>query len=89
MSDALRLGWSVERVAELSAIEPFFLPKVQNIPVLEERLRREPLEPRRRTGGISPPPAPPTSRPTFSPLSRDRRIDGANTRAPASCAPTR
>jgi carbamoyl-phosphate synthase large subunit len=45
VADALRLGWGVARVAELSSIEPFFLQKIQNILALEERLRGEELGP--------------------------------------------
>jgi carbamoyl-phosphate synthase large subunit len=37
--DALRLGWSLERVAELTSIEPFFLHKLRNILEMEQRLK--------------------------------------------------
>ncbi|MEM4389610.1 MAG: carbamoyl-phosphate synthase large subunit [Candidatus Micrarchaeia archaeon] len=42
--EALRQGWSVERIASLTHINPWFIHKMHNIVKLENRLKREPLD---------------------------------------------
>ncbi len=43
--DAIKQGMSIERIHELSSIDPFFLYKLQYIVVMEKRLREEELTP--------------------------------------------
>jgi carbamoyl-phosphate synthase large subunit len=41
VADAFRAGWSLERVAELSAIDPWFLAQIADLIAEETRTRRE------------------------------------------------
>src|SRR4029077_18195097 len=41
VADAFRAGWSQARVAELSAIDPWFLAQIADLIVEETRTRRE------------------------------------------------
>jgi carbamoyl-phosphate synthase large subunit len=41
VADALRAGWSVERVHELTAIDPWFLVQIADLIAEEARMRRE------------------------------------------------
>ncbi len=43
IAEALRRGWGVEKLAQLSAWDPFFLRKVRNIVELEKRLAAGPV----------------------------------------------
>jgi carbamoyl-phosphate synthase large subunit len=40
LADALRAGWGIERIYQLSAVDPFFLTKLQNIVRMEDELKR-------------------------------------------------
>jgi len=42
IAEALRRGWSIEKVADLTTWDPFFLGKIQKIIRMEARLREEP-----------------------------------------------
>jgi carbamoyl-phosphate synthase large subunit len=42
--DAFRIGWSLERVHELTSIDPWFLVQLQNLVEEETRVRRQGLE---------------------------------------------
>lgn len=44
ISEALRIGVSVQELHELTDIDPFFLDKIQNIITLEQELRKSPLD---------------------------------------------
>jgi len=41
---ALKSGFSVERIYKLSSIDPWFVEKIKNIVVMEEKIRKEDLE---------------------------------------------
>ena len=41
VADAFRAGWPIERVAELSAIDPWFLAQIADLVAEEARVRRE------------------------------------------------
>src|ERR1700684_1330099 len=41
VADALRAGWDIERVNELTAIDPWFLAQIADLVVEEARVRRE------------------------------------------------
>jgi carbamoyl-phosphate synthase large subunit len=41
VADALRAGWDIERVAELTAIDPWFLAQIADLIAEEARVRRE------------------------------------------------
>jgi carbamoyl-phosphate synthase large subunit len=38
VADALRLGWNVAEIADISSIDPFFITKINNIVKMEKRL---------------------------------------------------
>lgn len=44
VSDALKKGWEIEKINELSGIDPWFLAKLKNIVDLEDVIKKEPLE---------------------------------------------
>jgi carbamoyl-phosphate synthase large subunit len=44
IAEALRRGYSVKKVAQLSSVDPFFIIKIANIVSIEKRLRKEPLD---------------------------------------------
>ncbi len=55
IAECLRRGWGIEKIADLTAWDPFFLRKVRNLVELEERLRssrgsRSSLEEAKRLG---------------------------------------
>ena len=43
VAESLRRQWSPEKIAELTAWDPFFIEKVRNLVAMEARLRSEPL----------------------------------------------
>ena len=51
VAEALRRGYSVERIAELSAIDPWFLNKILNVVKMENELRDRAAELRALTSG--------------------------------------
>ena len=51
IAEALRRGWSVERIHELSSIDPWFLNKIRNITDMESELRARGDEIRALTSG--------------------------------------
>jgi carbamoyl-phosphate synthase large subunit len=44
VAEALRKGWEVEKIQELSGIDPWFLGKVKNIVDMSEKLRKEKMD---------------------------------------------
>jgi carbamoyl-phosphate synthase large subunit len=44
LAEALRRGWSVERIHEATGIDPFFLTRMADIVTVEEALRNMPLD---------------------------------------------
>ena len=44
VSDALKKGWEIEKINELSGIDPWFLAKLKNIVDLEDVIKKEPME---------------------------------------------
>ena len=45
MAEALRKGWTVEKIAELTCWDSFFVRKIANIVKMEDRLKSEPMTP--------------------------------------------
>ena len=45
IAEALRQGWSVERVCKESAYDPWFVTKIQALVTFEARLQKGPLSP--------------------------------------------
>jgi len=44
VAEALHQGWSIEKVQELSGIDPWFLGKLQNIVNMSDRLRKDEMD---------------------------------------------
>jgi carbamoyl-phosphate synthase large subunit len=45
VAEALRQGWSIEKINELSGIDPWFLGKLKNIVGMSQRLTKEEMDP--------------------------------------------
>lgn len=52
IAEALRRGWSVDRITELSKIDPWFIHKIANIVAMENELRARADEIRSLTAGL-------------------------------------
>jgi len=44
IAEAIRRGYSVKKISQLSSVDPFFIIKIANITGIEKRLQREPLK---------------------------------------------